>query len=206
MVENYISKLLQAKCTKPYVYALCDFETLLKKNFTLQDFINHAIKHNIKLIQYRDKYNDLAFQKQKILELKDALNVPVIINDQFDLLQTADGLHLGQEDIQALLKKLNFSNETLLFKFLRKKYPKKLLGISTHNELEILNANALPLDYIGLGAYKQTSTKAVNHILGEKISYLAKVSHHPVCAIGGVLCEDEIPNIALNVVGSNLYD
>ena len=75
-----------------------------------------------------------------------------------------------------------------------------MLGLSTHNEIEILEANELAIDMIGLGAYKNTSTKDVSTILGSKISYLAKISKHPVCAIGGVKKEDIIENIRFNVV------
>ncbi len=59
---------------------------------------------------------------------------------------------------------------------------------------------------IGLGAYKTTSTKDVPNLLGEKITYLAKMSNHPVCAIGGVNIKDKIDNISFNVVGSGLYN
>jgi thiamine-phosphate pyrophosphorylase len=206
MAKNTISKLLQTKSTKPYIYALCDFETLLKKNLTLENFISQAKKYDVKLVQYRDKCSDIAFQEKNIQQLQTALNLPIIVNDRVDLLNVAQGLHLGQEDIEALMQHYHFKTASLLFAFLRKKYPQKLFGISTHNEIEILQANTLPLDYIGLGAYRQTSTKAVSNILGDKISYLAKVSKHPVCAIGGVLKSDVIPNIAFNVIGSNLYD
>jgi len=58
---------------------------------------------------------------------------------------------------------------------------------------------------IGLGAYKNTTTKDVSTILGDKISYLAKISKHPVCAIGGVQINDKIPNIRFNVIGSGFY-
>ena len=82
----------------------------------------------------------------------------------------------------------------------------KLLGLSTHNEIEILEANELALDMIGLGAYKNTNTKDVSTILCSKISYLAKISTHPVCAIVGVKAEDVIENIRFNVVGSGFYE
>ena len=88
---------------------------------------------------------------------------------------------------------------------MRKKYPNRIFGISTHNELEILEANKLDIDYIGLGAYRDTSTKKdISGILGDKISYLAKISKHPVGAIGGVKVDDDIEHITYNVVGSGL--
>ena len=189
------------------IYALCDFSTLKTKNISLEDFILICTKFNTKLIQYRDKINPEDIQKKNLQKLKSLTDIPIIINDKLELLSYCDGLHLGQEDLAKVKsKKLKVKNNELLFKLLRKKYPGKLFGISTHNEKEILEANRLDIDYIGLGAYRNTSTKEVSNILGEKISYLAKISKHPVAAIGGVKLADNIKNITYYVIGSGLYD
>lgn len=206
MFSHYIQGVLQENSLKTPLYALCDFDTLKTKNIALEEFINIVKKYNIKLLQYRDKKNTLDIQKRNLEILKSALDIPIIINDNLELLDTAHGLHLGQEDILRVLNEhIKVKNAEVLFKFFRKKYPNKIFGISTHNELEILQANELPLDYIGLGAYKTTSTKEVSTVLGAKISYLAKISKHPVCAIGGVKMSDKIENIAFNVISSDLY-
>ncbi|MCD4759153.1 MAG: thiamine phosphate synthase [Arcobacteraceae bacterium] len=187
------------------IYALCDIELLNKFNFSISQYLQHISQYNIVYIQYRDKINSLEIQKQNIILLKSLTNIPIIINDKLELLSIADGLHLGQEDIQRVKnKELKITNDELLFKFLRKKYPNKIFGISTHNEREILEANRLDLDYIGLGAYRTTNTKDVPNILGENISYLAKISKHPVGVIGGVTLDDEIKNITYYVIGSGL--
>jgi thiamine-phosphate pyrophosphorylase len=185
------------------IYALCDYQTLQKFDISLENFIDICEQYNTVYIQYRDKINSLDIQKQNILFLKQHTHIPIIINDQLELLECADGLHLGQEDIDDLFNNLSNTKE-LTIKLIRKKYPNKIIGLSTHNELEILEANKLDLDYIGLGAYKNTSTKDVSNILGENISYLAKISKHPVGAIGGVSVDDNIANITYNVVGSGL--
>ncbi len=184
-----------------YLYVLCDYETLLKKNISLEKFVNLCKKKDVKIIQYRDKISSLEEQKINLLYFKSQLNIPIIINDKIDLIDFADGLHVGQEDLQAINK-----DKKLAIKLIRLKIKDKLLGLSTHNELEILEANGLNLDMIGLGAYKNTSTKDVSTILGDKISYLAKISKHPVCAIGGVKIDDIIENIKFNVVGSGFYE
>ncbi|HFU76529.1 MAG TPA: thiamine phosphate synthase, partial [Arcobacter sp.] len=80
----------------------------------------------------------------------------------------------------------------------------KIFGLSTHNEKEILEANSFELDYIGLGAYRQTNTKDVSTILGDKASYLAKISTHPVGVIGGVRIDDVIEDVSYYVIGSDL--
>lgn len=184
-----------------YLYALCDYETLSKKSLTLDDFVRIAKKKDVKIMQYRDKISSFEEQKSNLLYLKSQLNIPIIINDKIELIDFADGLHLGQEDFLKIHK-----DKKIATKLIRTKIKNKLLGLSTHNEMEILEANGLELDMIGLGAYKNSSTKDVSTILGDKISYLAKISKHPVCAIGGVKIEDKIENIKFNVVGSAIYE
>ena len=184
-----------------YLYVLCDYETLLKRNITLENFVDLCKKKDVKIVQYRDKISSLQEQKINLLYLKSQLNIPIIINDKIELIEFADGLHIGQEDLQAINK-----DKKLAIKLIRLKIKDKLLGLSTHNEIEILEANELHLDMIGLGAYKNTSTKDVSTILGDRISYLAKISKHPVCAIGGVKIDDVIENIRFNVVGSGFYE
>lgn len=186
------------------IYALCDFELLTSYKITLAQYLNILSHYNVAYIQYRDKVNPIESQRNNISFLKNNTIIPIIINDKIELLEYADGLHLGQEDIQSLKESLSIEDTRLLFKLLRKKYPNKLFGISTHNELEILEANKLDLTYIGLGAYRKTSTKDVSNILGDNISYLAKISKHPVGAIGGVKIDDKIDYITYNVIGSDL--
>src|SRR5574344_1053928 len=184
-----------------YLYVLCDYETLLKRNITLENFLKILKKHDVKLLQYRDKVSNLETQKQNLIFLKQNLNIPIIINDKLELIDYADGLHLGQEDFLKINK-----DKKIAAKLLRAKLKTKLLGLSTHNELEILEANNFELDMIGLGAYKATNTKDISNILGEKLQYLAKMSKHPVCAIGGVKVDDIIKNTKFNCVGSAILN
>jgi len=183
-----------------FLYALCDFQTLLNKNQTLNDFINMIKNFDIKIIQYRDKINSNEIQIKNLQILKENLTIPIIINDKIDLVSYVNGLHLGQEDLSNINR-----DKQIAIKLIRKKIGNKLLGLSTHNETEILQANNFDIDMIGLGAYKASSTKNINNFLGKKISYLAKISIHPICAIGGVKIDDKIENIHFNVVGSGLY-
>lgn len=182
------------------IYALCDYQTLEKFGISLADYLKICDKHCVVYIQYRDKKNSIEIQRKNILYLKQNTTIPIIINDKIELLADADGLHLGQEDINAYLGKTKAD----ALQILRKRYKNKIIGLSTHNEFEILEANRLDLDYIGLGAYRATNTKDVSSILGESISYLAKISKHPVGAIGGVRIDDDIAHVSYNVIGSNL--
>lgn len=182
------------------IYALCDYQTLEKFDVSLKKFLQICSTHNTVYIQYRDKINSIEIQKQNIFFLKQNTNIPIIINDKVELLDFADGIHLGQEDIEAFIGNSKFTS----LKVIRKKYPNKIIGLSTHNELEILEANNLDLDYIGLGAYRATNTKDVPNVLGDNISYLAQISNHPVGIIGGVKIDDDIEHVSYNVIASGL--
>ncbi len=185
------------------IYALCDYQTLEKFDISLKQYLNICSKHNIAYIQYRDKINSIEVQKKNLIFLKRNTTIPIIINDKLELLKYCDGVHFGQEDLALLSKKYKLSPYNYI-KLLRTKNQYKILGISTHNELEILETNKLDIDYIGLGAYRETNTKDVPNIIGNNISYLAKISTHPVGAIGGVRIDDIIENISYNVIGSDL--
>ncbi len=85
----------------------------------------------------------------------------------------------------------------------------KIIGLSTHNIKEIKKANPLDIDYIGLGAYRNTNTKESVTVSGEKLLKIAKKSKHPVAIIGGVKLEDNFknsPQIEYKVIGSNLME
>ena len=185
------------------IYAICDKGILDELNLDIKDWIEilkrNGVFKNIVFIQYRDKKSKIYRQKRAIKLLKRLTKKIVIINDNFLLLKEADGLHLGQEDLNRLTK-----NKKKFFKKLKKRYSNKIFGLSTHNLKEIFMANRLKLDYIGLGAFRSTKTKDTKNILGKKIERLAKFSIHPVVAIGGIRLEDKIKNISFRAIGRGL--
>jgi thiamine-phosphate pyrophosphorylase len=78
--------------------------------------------------------------------------------------------------------------------------------LSTHNKKEILTANTLDLDYIGLGAYRTTATKDVSTVLGDSLDQLASLSKHDVAAIGGIRFDDAFEHVKYRVMSSALYE
>ena len=125
----------------------------------------------------------------------------LIINDSIELIAYADGLHIGQDDIRTYSDDL-----ATAVKQIRRMIGRKVLGLSTHNTEEILEANTLDLDYIGLGAYRATHTKLEANVGGKTLIAAAKHSEHPVGMIGGVTLEDVFEEpILYKVIGSGLY-
>ena len=202
------------------IYALLDYDTLKKYNISIKDFCKSAKGLKAKFLQYRDKNSTLEEKLNRIIEIRKYWKKALIINDTIELLPFADGLHIGQEDLENLCKRFNLSPFELIntlkngqWKMENGKFfifnsqssilnSQFIIGLSTHNKEEILKANKLPLSYIGLGAYRPTLTKNTSNILGKKIIELIKYSLHPVAVIGGVKIYDKIP--AIKVIGSDI--
>jgi len=198
------------------LYALLDFDTLKKYDISIKDFCKTAKGLKAKILQYRDKNSSLEEKIKRIKEIRKYWKKTLIVNDTLELLDYADGIHIGQEDLENLCKKFSISKYELINAIKNGKLKKvssskfqvpsnktKIVGLSTHNKEEILEANRLPLDYIGLGAYRPTATKNTSNILGEKITEIIKYSSHPVAVIGGVKIYDKIPS-KFKVVGSDI--
>ncbi len=100
-----------------------------------------------------------------------------IVNDRPDiaLLAKADGLHLGQDDMDPATAR------TLLG-------PDVVIGMSTHTADQVFRANALPVDYIGFGPVFPTLSKEnPGEVTGlSALVNAVKVSTVPVVAIGGI--------------------
>ena len=184
------------------IYALVDHETLQKKGVSLQDLLLRINLLPVPLLQYRNKLGSLLEKQRALEEIRKYYFGKLIVNDAIELIKYADGLHLGQEDIQGYSEVQSEAVATI-----REKIGDKILGLSTHNKVEIEKANRLDIDYIGLGAYRSTGTKRDAKVAGASLLEIAKLSKHPVAIIGGVCLEDEFEApIKYKVIGSGLYD
>ena len=184
------------------IYALVDQETLQKRGVSLQDLLHRINQLSVPLLQYRNKLGSLVEKQRALEEIRKYYFGKLIINDAIELIEYADGLHLGQEDMQGYSE-----DQSEAVEMIRDKIGDKVLGLSTHNRAEITEANRLDIDYIGLGAYRSTGTKRDAKVVGAPLLEIAKLSKHPVAIIGGVRLEDEFePPVQYKVIGSGLYD
>ena len=183
------------------LYALCDQDMLDAKGVSIEEYIELAKEHNAEILQYRNKNADIAFIKQQLIAIRKIYDGFLIVNDAYELIEYCDGVHLGQEDLRLIDEDISKA-----IKILRSVVTEdKILGISTHNEEEVLEANSLDLNYIGLGAFRNTNTKKdIVGTLGADLDLIAKRSEHLVAAIGGVQLEDEFKNVTYSVIGSGL--
>jgi len=183
------------------LYALCDQDMLDAKGVSVDEYITLAKEHNAEIIQYRNKNADIAFIKQQLIHIRKIYDGFLIVNDAYELIEYCDGVHVGQEDLKAIDEDISKAISILRSVVTED----KILGISTHNEEEVLQANSLDLNYIGLGAYRDTSTKKdIQGTLGNSLDAIASKSKHLVAAIGGVRLDDEFTHVTYNVIGSGL--
>jgi len=183
------------------LYALCDQDMLDSKGISLSDYIELAKQNSAEIIQYRNKNADIAFIKQQLIYIRKNFDGFLVVNDTYELIEFCDGVHVGQEDLRAIDEDI-FKAVKILRSVIKED---KILGISTHNEKEVLQANEMDLNYIGLGAFRDTSTKKdISVVLESSLDEIASKSKHFVAAIGGVKMDDEFNNVTYHVIGSGL--
>ena len=183
-------------------YALIDADLLHRYKLDLRRVAKCLSRWEIPIAQYRDKRGSDAQVADALKTLRDLYHGTLIVNDRLTLADLADGVHLGQEDLAAV-----DPDPLRAVEKIRREIGPALLGLSTHNEREIAIANTLDLDYIGLGAYRDTRTKSDARVGGEALLKIARNSLHPVAIIGGVQWEDEFEDpIRWKVLGSALFE
>ena len=135
------------------------------------------------LIQLREKMaSPREFYEASLAAMKvaRALGVRIIINDRVDIAVAvaADGVHLGQDDLPPDRAR------NLLG-------PRALIGFSTHNLKQALEADSMAVDYIAFGPVFATSTKEnPDPVVG--LDLLAEIKSRvskPLVAIGGITLE-----------------
>jgi hydroxymethylpyrimidine kinase/phosphomethylpyrimidine kinase/thiamine-phosphate diphosphorylase len=141
--------------------------------------VRRALRGGVSVLQYRakDKGRELCLEVGgELKQLCRSFGVTFIVNDdvQLALALEADGVHLGQDD-----DSVSLARELL--------GPGRVIGKSTHNLDEALQAEQDGADYIGFGAMYPTNSKNVTHIAGT--AGLAAIRDRvklPIVAIGGI--------------------
>jgi thiamine-phosphate pyrophosphorylase len=157
----------------------------------LLQVLKDSVRGGIDIVQLRDKIGStkeiLGFCR-KVLRIT-RHQIPFIVNDRADLafFSGADGLHLGQEDLEY----------SLALRLLGKN---KIIGVSCQTLDHALKAQAQGADYIGFGSVFQTQTKpgrqAMDLDILQKVIKRVKV---PIFPIGGISRGNIGPLIPLGV-------
>jgi thiamine-phosphate pyrophosphorylase len=146
----------------------------------LVEVLTIAAEAGASLFQYRNKTASMKAAYEEALVLRRAAaqaGVLFIVNDRCDLALAvdADGVHLGQGDLP-----LDMARKVM--------GPDKLIGISTHNADQVIEASAGKPDYLGFGPiFKPGSKQDHDPLVGlEGLRTMRSFTALPVFAIGGI--------------------
>lgn len=159
------------------LYAITDRHWL--NGETLKSQVEKALKGGATMIQIREKDLDekeFLLEAEELLALCRSYNVPFIVNDNVELAVKigADGVHVGQSDMNARDVRALIGND-------------KILGVSTQTVEQALFAQECGADYLGVGAVFPTGSKDDAEVLDRKtLMDICKSVSIPVVAIGGI--------------------
>jgi len=136
-----------------------------------------------RLVQVRNKKagaREFLSQVERILSFAPS-DGRVIVNDRVDvaLLAGAAGVHLGQTDLPPAAARQILGSG-------------RIIGFSTHNLEQAVEADSLPVDYLSVGPVFATSTKDnPDPVVGiEKLAKICRAVKKPVVAIGGITLDN----------------
>ena len=163
--------------TLPPLYAILDPEQTQGR--AARAVLHELLEGGVTLLQLRVKslgprdFLDLAQQTRAETQTH---GCKLIVNDRIDIALAcdADGIHLGQDDLP--------------FAAGRKLMGRKIVGISTHDLEQAIEAERNGADYIGFGPMFGTTTKATGYAARgvEMLRQIRTAVKLPVVAIGGI--------------------
>ncbi len=160
------------------VYLVTD-ETTCKPR-SVEEVVLDAVEGGVSIVQLREKTLDTRTFIEKAIRLRNLLHnkgVRLIINDRVDvaLAAKADGVHLGQSDMPYELARELLGSDALI-------------GLSIESEDQLLAAEALDVDYVGISTIFPTPTKTdTKRCWGiEGLRWARRMSRHRLVAIGGI--------------------
>ncbi len=152
----------------------------LSRGRDLEDIVVQAARGGVTIVQLREKElstGDFIALARRVKAALAPFGVPLIINDRVDvaLAVDAEGVHIGQSDML-------YSDARALLG------PDKIIGLSVENYEEVVLANELDVDYIGISPIHSTPTKSDTAApFGvDGCTRAAAESVHPSVAIGGI--------------------
>lgn len=167
------------KCDKKtmLLYAVTDRAWTGKQS--LYEQVESALKGGATCVQLREKElneEDFLNEAMEISALCKQYGVPFFVNDNVEIAIKchADGIHVGQEDMEAAQVRQKVGDGMMI-------------GVSVHSVEEALEAVKHGADCLGVGAMFSTSTKAnANVLASETLRDICAAVDIPVVAIGGI--------------------
>lgn len=163
------------------LYAVTDRHWL--KDETLENQVEKVLQGGATFLQLREKSLDddiFLAEAKEIQKLCKKYQVPFVINDNVDIALAidADGVHVGQSDMEALDVRKRLG-------------PDKIIGVSAQNVQQALLAQKHGADYLGVGAVFPTGSKDdAEDVSFETLKAICQAVDIPVIAIGGITKEN----------------
>ena len=159
------------------LYAVTDRAWVGEKS--LYEQVKEALENGVTCVQLREKEldeEDFLKEAKQISALCKEYKVPFIVNDNVNIAIAckADGIHIGQEDMELANVRKLVGEEMII-------------GVSVHTVEEAIKAQEGGADYIGIGAVFATSTKTDVDVLSfETLKSICEAVDIPTVAIGGI--------------------
>jgi thiamine-phosphate pyrophosphorylase len=166
-----------------YSGGLCFITDRKACELSYEEMTLKVLKAGVRWLQYRDKRRSRRKIYEESIRLKKItkeFNAVFIVNDYADiaLAVNAEGVHLGQDDLPIGEARKIIGKD-------------KIIGISTHNLKQAIEAEKQGADYIGFGPVFHTVTKDAGIPKGtEMLQEIRMQVHVPVVAIGGINIEN----------------
>jgi len=166
-----------------YLGGLCFITDRTIQGLSCEDMTHKVLMKGVGWIQFREKEKtrrETYEEAVKLRRLTRDYNAILIINDFLDIAMCADadGVHLGQDDLPLGKARKIMGRD-------------RIIGISTHNMEQAIEAEKSGADYIGFGPVFQTRTKNAGEPKGIDMLYQVKKQVDiPVVAIGGINLEN----------------
>jgi thiamine-phosphate pyrophosphorylase len=162
----------------PRLYAILD-AAFFPSTQALMIFAEELVAGGCTLLQYRNKNGNARVMLEQARELRRRVGgkVKLIMNDRADLCLAAefDGVHVGQDDLSPESVRRNIG-------------PDRWLGVSTHNVVQMQEADRTSADYLAIGPVFSTSSKEKpDPVVGlEGVRLARSLTRKPLVAIGGI--------------------
>jgi len=175
------------------LYAVTD-RHWLKDGELLDEPVKKALAGGVTFLQIREKeLGDAEFEEEaiRLSKICNENKIPFIVNDNVLLAKkiNADGVHVGQEDMEAGKVREMIGED-------------KILGVSAQTVEEAILAEEAGADYLGVGAVFPTGSKddAVE-VTHETLKAICEAVSIPVVAIGGITYENMVELKSTGIAG-----
>jgi len=167
----------------PKLYPIIDREMLDARGIGVEEYARELRDAGVTLVQYRDKSGapqEILRASAEIAAVFAGVDATLILNDRADLALLAGwGVHVGHLDLAPGDAR-------------RVVGVGSVLGVSTHDDAQIVAADASEADYVAVGPVFATSTKAdAEPVIGlAGVRRARALTKKPLVAIGGITREN----------------